>query len=74
MNLERIGKTIKKFRKEKGWRQDELAEKSGVPMSTITKIEAGFIKNPSIEKMAKIAKALEITVDELIYEEEKINE
>jgi transcriptional regulator with XRE-family HTH domain len=72
MNLEKIGATIKNFRKEKGWRQDELAEHSGVPMSTITKIEAGFIKNPSIEKMAKIAKALGITVDELINAKETI--
>lgn len=70
MNLEKIGATIKKFRNEKEWRQDEFAEHSEVPMSTITKIEAGVIKNPSIEKMAKIAKALGITVDELISEEE----
>lgn len=71
MNLEKIGESIKKYRKVKGWKQDELAKHSGVPMTTIAKIEAGFIKNPSIEKMAKIAKALEIRIENLIYEEDE---
>jgi transcriptional regulator with XRE-family HTH domain len=34
--------------------------------TTLTKIETGVTKKPSVFVMAKIAKALNITVDELI--------
>lgn len=66
MDISSIGQKIKQLRNEKGWSQDELARQAGVPFTTVTKIETGVIKNPSIEKMAKIAKALDVTVDILI--------
>lgn len=71
MDISTIGQTIKKLRNEKGWSQDELARIAGVPFTTVAKIETGVIKNPSIEKMAKIAKALGVKVDELIPIESK---
>lgn len=40
-NREVIGKTIRTFREEKGYSQDELAEIMEVNRSTISKVETG---------------------------------
>lgn len=61
-----LGKKIKKLRLKNHLSQDELARKADVPYTTLTKIETGIIKKPSVYVVAKIAKALNITVDDLI--------
>jgi transcriptional regulator with XRE-family HTH domain len=66
MNIKDIGKRIQKVRKELGMTQQELADKSGVLLTTVTKIENGIIKNPTIEKLAKLAEALDISIDKLV--------
>ncbi len=50
--------SIKERRKKLGWTQKELAEKSGVSQSAITKIEKGDM-NPSYTLAVKIFKALD---------------
>ncbi len=62
----KLGKKIKALRLKLNLSQDEFARKADIPYTTLTKIETGVIKNPSVFVMAKIAKALNITVDELI--------
>ncbi|MDU2674226.1 MAG: helix-turn-helix transcriptional regulator [Clostridium sp.] len=47
----------------------ELERISGVANSTIINIENGKYKNPTIETVLKLAKALNITIDELISAE-----
>jgi len=61
-----LGKRIKEFREKKKLTQDKLARLADVPYTSITKIETGVIKSPSVQTMAKIAKALGVTLDELI--------
>ena len=61
-----IAKNIKKRRKEKGLSQDKLSRLADVAHATIIKIESGANKNPTIETLAKIAKALSVGVDDLI--------
>jgi len=61
-----IAKNIRKYRKEKGLSQDKLSKLADVAHATIIKIESGSNKNPTIETLAKIAKALGIGVDDLI--------
>jgi len=39
---------------------------ANLSLSTIVKIENGVNKNPTIETLTKIAKALEVGVDDLI--------
>jgi len=46
--------------------QDEFARKADIPYTTLTKIETGVIKKPSVFVMAKIAKSLNINIEELI--------
>lgn len=66
MAVEKLGQKIKELRNAKNWSQEDLAKASDVPFTTIAKIETSVIKNPSIAKVAKIATALGVTVDELI--------
>ncbi len=61
-----LGRKIKELRLKKKLSQDELARKADVPYTTLTKIEIGVIKKPSVFVVAKIAKALNISLDKLI--------
>ena len=61
-----ISKNIKRLRKAKNLSQDKLSRLADVSHATIIKIESGANKNPTIETLAKIAKALNVSVDDLI--------
>ena len=61
-----IGVNIKKHRTKLGLSQEDFAQKSGVKYTTLTKIESGVIKTPSVVLVARIAKALSISIEELI--------
>ena len=43
----------------------DLAEKSGVPDPTITKIRTGVTKNPNADTLQRLAKALEVSINDL---------
>lgn len=62
----KLGKKIKALRLKPELSQDEFARKVDIPYTTLTKIETGVIKKPSVFVMAKIAKALGINIEELI--------
>lgn len=61
-----LGKKIKKLRLELKFSQDELARKADVPYTTLTKIETGVIRKPSVFVMAKIAKTLNVSIEQLL--------
>lgn len=61
-----ISKTVKRFREKMGLSQEKLARLADVSNNTIINIEAGKQNNPTIETLKKIAKALEVGVDDLI--------
>jgi len=61
-----LGQNIKKFRQKKKFTQDKLARLADIPYTSITKIETGVIKKPSVQAVAKIAKALGISIDQLM--------
>lgn len=56
-----IGQAIKKYRKDKGYTQEQLADKVSISMSYLTKIEAPNCNQPfSLEVVFDIAEVLEI--------------
>jgi len=61
-----LGQNIKKFRQKKKLTQDTLARLANIPYTSITKIETGVIKKPSVQAVAKIAKALGVSIDKLM--------
>jgi len=63
-----IGNNIRKFRKKKGLSQDNLARLANIPYTTLTKIESNVVKQPSVQNVAKIAKALDVSIEKLISE------
>ena len=66
MESSQLGQKIKKLRNKSGLSQDDFARKADVPYTTLTKIETGVIKKPSVFVMSKIAKALNVSIEDLL--------
>ena len=60
----KLGKQIKKHRKEKGYTQEELAEKLDISRTHMGHIEQGR-KSPSLKLMGKLAKVLKVQLSDL---------
>lgn len=65
-----IGDNIKKYRGLRHLTQKQLAEMSGVSLSTITKLESGVLNNPSSGLLARIAIVLYVNCSDLESHEE----
>lgn len=61
-----ISKNIRKLREQKGISQDKLSKLAGISLNTIAKLELDETQNPTIETLQKIAKALDVKVEDLI--------
>ena len=61
-----LSTNLKKLREKKGLSQDRLAKLADIANNTIIKIEQGENVNPRLDTLKKIAKALEVSVDNLI--------
>ena len=59
-----LGEQITLYRKQCGMTIDELAQRSGVPKGTITKIIGGVTKAPTLENIRSIAYALGKTLND----------
>ena len=57
---------IAEMRKKQGLSQNKLAKLSGVPQSVICDIESGKTKYPRVDTIAAIAKALGVSIGDLI--------
>jgi transcriptional regulator with XRE-family HTH domain len=65
-NNQNLARNIARLRKQKGLSQERLARLADVANNTIIKMESGENKNPTLETLRKVAKALGVSVDELI--------
>jgi transcriptional regulator with XRE-family HTH domain len=63
--MSNISKNLRKLREAKSLSQEKLARLADVANNTIIKIEAGKNQNPTLNTLKKIAKALEVSIDEL---------
>lgn len=61
-----IRKNIKKLRQQRKLSQEKLARLTDISLNTLTKIESGFTKRPSIQTIKKIADALKVSLDDLV--------
>ena len=62
----KISENLKKLREKNGYSLEKVARLADLSLNTIVKIENGVNQNPTIETLTKIAKALEVGVDDLI--------
>ena len=63
-----IGQNIKKFRQAKGLSQDRLSKLADVSYNSIIKIENSRMGNPTITTLLKIARVLEVSINEFVGE------
>lgn len=68
-----VGENIRKFRKEKGLTQKKLGELSNINEVQIRQYELGKA-NPKLETINKISKALDIPVEQLIFDNSNIEQ
>ena len=61
-----ISTNIKKFRNQQGLSQDKLSKLADISHNTIIKIESGAIQSPTMDTAQKIAKALGVSLDDLM--------
>jgi HAD superfamily hydrolase (TIGR01509 family) len=66
MDEQGLGKRLQMARQAAGLTQQALCQRANLSFSTLTKIERGAIKSPSIFTIQSIAGALGISLDELI--------
>lgn len=62
-----FGLNVKRIREQKGWSQDLLSEKSLLHRTYISGIERG-VRNPTIEIVAQLSNALNVSISELFKE------
>ena len=60
-----VRRRLRSLRLAKGWTLDELARRSNIGASTISRIETGH-RRLAIDNLADLARALDATVDELL--------
>ena len=61
-----IGENIKRLRTKQGLSQDDLARRAELKYSTLAKIEGDFVTKPGVQMIAKIAKALGVSMEDLL--------
>jgi transcriptional regulator with XRE-family HTH domain len=61
-----LGTRLKRYRKEMGMSQADLARKAEVSAPYVSELEGGLGKRPSGEILLKLANALDVTIAELL--------
>lgn len=64
-----MGLKIREIRKEKRMSQDELASKSGVSRTIISRLETGEQDNATMKTLARLAATLDVQVQDLFFDE-----
>lgn len=62
-----FGQRVASARRERGMTQGELADKTGVHISHIQRIEANN-SQPTVDVLKRLAEALEVSLDLLVFE------
>ena len=66
MSPKRLSRMIQTLREAKGLTQRDLATKAKVTAAYIAQLEVGARKNPSLDVLRRLAKALGVSVTELL--------
>jgi transcriptional regulator with XRE-family HTH domain len=60
----RFGSTVRKYREERGYSQEKLAERAGLHRNYVGGVERGE-RNVALENIVKLARALSVSPREL---------
>ncbi len=61
----RLGGRVRALRKRKGWSLEELAERAGMHVTYLSSVERGY-RNPTLNVLAALASALDVTLSSLL--------
>lgn len=64
--MKMLAQNIRKLRLKNELSQEKLARLADIANATLVKIESGAAKEPTITTVAKIASALNVSIDELV--------
>ena len=66
MTARRLATVIRELREREGLTQEELAKRAKITRSHLALLEAGHRKNPSLDILRRVARALGVPVGELL--------
>jgi XRE family transcriptional regulator of biofilm formation len=66
MASKRLDQVIRELREKKGLTQEELAFKARVTPGYVAQLELGLRKNPSLDVVRRLARALKVPLAELL--------
>lgn len=72
INPTKLGKAISKHRKNLGISASELARRTGISVTTVTRTELGEITSTRMDTLQAMAQALEVSVTQLLTESQII--
>lgn len=58
---------LQQIRERRGMTQEQLEAKSGIPQSTISRIESGQVGNPRMKTLIALAEALKVKISALCH-------
>lgn len=68
-----VGERLKLARDKRGWTQQELARRAGIPYMTVYRLEAESHRTPRMDIAKRLARTLGVTLDWLcgMYEDDE---
>jgi transcriptional regulator with XRE-family HTH domain len=67
---QRLGERVRALRKRKEWSLEELAERAKMHVTYLSSVERGY-RNPTLNVLAAVASALEVTLSSLVKDIEE---
>ena len=61
----KFGKHLRALREERGWSQEEFADRAGLHRTYVSAVERG-VRNPTLSVLERLAKALGVSMAELV--------
>jgi transcriptional regulator with XRE-family HTH domain len=61
----RLGQNLRRLRDEKGWSQEDFADRAGIHRTYVSDIERGM-RNPTVTVVEKLAKPLGVSPGSLL--------
>ena len=62
---QRLGRNVRRLREEKGWSQEDYADRAGIHRTYVSDIERGR-RNPTVEIVEKLARPLGVSAGGLL--------
>lgn len=62
---QKLGARVRSIRQRKDWSLEQLAERAGMHVTYLSSVERGY-RNPTLNVMAALAQALEVSLSTLV--------